>query len=189
MGSLKYFFIMRKARLHEFYSESLRRMSLMEKLHESGNGAADNFTEWSKRYHETSLRLHEEYEKNEERLEEFIYPILDGRIPMNHRLAHIFIEEIRQAIKQDCRDSLITTDVLEVIVKYYEAHPPKNVDDHIMALFLIADGCLSYGIDEKFRKAVDYYTMAISFTSHFDKSKNENARGMIFESYYKSMAK
>ena len=187
MGSLKYFFVMRKSRLHEFYSESLNRMSVMEKLNDTEGGICKTFDEWSKRYHDTSSRLHEEYDKNEAELNEFIYPILDGRIPMSHRLAHVLIEEIRQAVSKDCRDSLITSDVLEVIVKFYEDHPPKNVEDHIMAVFLAADSCLSYGIDEKFRRAVEYYTMAISFTSHFDKCKNLHAKGMIFEAYYKRL--
>ncbi|MBQ9342169.1 MAG: hypothetical protein IJT81_07420 [Lachnospiraceae bacterium] len=112
MGSLKYFFVMRKARLHEFYSESVNRMSVMEKLNDTESGTEKTFDEWSKRYHETSARLHEEYDKNEAELNEFIYPILDGRIPMSHRLAHVLIEEIRQAVKKDCRDALITSDVL-----------------------------------------------------------------------------
>ncbi|MCR5374626.1 MAG: hypothetical protein K6E39_04545, partial [Lachnospiraceae bacterium] len=162
MGSLRYFFTTRKSGIHEFYAESLRRMSVMEKLHDSDSESVKTFAAWSKRYHEISKAVHDEYDISEERLEKYIYPILDGRIPMTHRLAHILVEEIRLALKEECRDTLITADVLKVIVKFYEEHQPKNVEDYLMALFLIADCCLSFGIDEKFREAVEYYTMAIS---------------------------
>ena len=187
MSGLRYFFTTRKSGIHEFYSESLRRMSVMEKLQDSDKESIKTFADWSKRYHEISETVQKEYEISEERLEKYIYPILDGRIPMTQRLAHILVEEIRLMLKEDCRDSLITTDVLEVIIKFYEAHPPKNVEDHLMALFLAADCCLSYGIDEKLREAVEYYTMAISFSAHFDKFKSIHSRGMLFEAYYKRL--
>ena len=187
MGSLRYFFTTRKSGIHEFYSESLKRMSVMEKLQDSDNESIKTFADWSKRYHEISKAVQDEYDINEERLEKYIYPILDGRIPMTHRLAHILVEEIRLAIKEECGDMLITADVLKVIVKFYEEHQPKNIEDYLMALFLIADCCLSCGIDEKFREAVEYYTMAISFSTHFDKLKSINPRGMLFEAYYKRL--
>ena len=187
MGRLKSFFITRKTSIHDFYMDALRRMSVIEKLHDTDKENADNFSDWSKRYHETSEQLQGEYDRYEERLKEYIYPILDGRITMTHRLAHVLVEEIRSAISQGCRDSLITADVLEVIVDFYEQHTPKIIDDRILALFMLADCYLSYGIDEKFRRAVEYYTMAISFSAQFDQTKNIHVRGMIFESYYKRL--
>lgn len=187
MGRLKSFFITRKTSIHDFYTDALRRMSVIEKLHDTDSESVDNFSDWSKRYHETSAQLQGEYDRYEERLKEYIYPILDGRITMTQRLAHVLIEEIRSAISQGCRDSLITADVLEVIIDFYEQHTPKIIDDRILALFMLADCYLSYGIDEKFRRAVEYYTMAISFSTQFDQTKNVHTRGMIFESYYKRL--
>lgn len=188
MSRFKYFFATRKGKIEEFYREAIKRVSEIKDLEAEGKSSMDNLDDWAERYHKMTEQARKRYDDNEKRLEELIYPIMDGRIPMTQRLAHILIQEIRKAREAHCYDSLITMEMLTVILRFYEDHPAKNVEDQILALCLAGNFENIYGIDEHFRKAVEYCTMAISYSPQFKTIKDGEAKRRLFDAFYFRMA-
>ncbi len=170
--------------ISEFYENYFARVERVMALENEQRECARDLIHWTMRYHNKSQIIRGLFETNKEELEKYIYPFIDGRLPMNHRLAECFVEEIYKARKEFREDSLVTLEIINVVLDFYRKNPPRSSEIYYTALGLKSVYEDNLGEDDHLETAIQYNSKIIHYNNEYDKLKLQSARDRMFFAHY-----
>lgn len=173
--------------ISEFYKEYKKKLDKVMELEVEQRAQGSDLMEWIKKYKDRARQIAQLFKDNENAIAEVITPVLTGEIPMNGYLAECFLEEIIAMREDFYGDSLVTYEVLKVIVDFYEREPEEEPDNYMIALGLLAAYEDVLGTEMHLEQSIDCNTKLIGYKDHFTTLKNPYARRRLFLAFYARM--
>lgn len=173
----------RKENIAKFYKDYCARLERVMELENEQKSGAEVLEIWTENYHQKSEEIRRLYEENEQQLEIYIYPLLDGRVKINQRIATTYLNEIIKMYDMYYDDALVILEIVKQIIKYQEEHLKKDLSQYIIVLSIAAVMEDGLGVDSHFEKAVEYNTMVTSYVDHY-KELSPRARRCMFYAFH-----
>ena len=156
-----------KEKISQFYKDYTTRMKRVNELREIQREKVDNYLSWIEECRRVSSELEEICAENEKELAKYIYPIINGKVALNNKIIGCFLEEIKILKEQGIEDSLVSLEVLKVIIAYYEKKSQKNINNFVVALGYAGIYESDFGTEESYKCAIEYNNRVIEYGDMF----------------------
>jgi len=176
--------VIEKGLITEFYNTYRQNIYRSREIEEGLVKASDR-SSWVMKLSEKSDFLRSTYRYNEERLEQLIYPFVKEGQELDLETADEFFDNIREMTSEDENDSLLTTEVLLLLVDFYEKEGMK--EKWILSQYMLAQSYNDKSNDISMEKARDCFEKVAGLTERYCEINDWETRNRIILSTYYSI--